>query len=107
MVIFQAFKKRLVSSTKHEMKFDLARIIKQVEDLDQLTVPFTHQVIDDVIKYMPAERALGPDGFTGNFLKTCWHIIKEDFYRLCFDFHAGNLDLETLNTGFITLILKT
>ena len=47
-VIFQTSKKRLGSSAKHEMKFDLARIIKRVEDLDQLTMPFTHQEIDDV-----------------------------------------------------------
>ncbi|XP_044367523.1 uncharacterized protein [Triticum aestivum] len=105
-VIFQTFKKCLVSSAKHEMKFDLARIIKRVEDLDQLTVPFTHQEIDDVIKYMPAERAPGPDGFTGHFLKTYWHVIKVDFYKLCNQFHEGNLNLESINEGFITLIPK-
>ena len=105
-VIFQAFKKRLGSSGQHEMKFDLARIIKKVEDLDQLTVPFTHQEIDDVIKYMPADRAPGPDGFTGHFLKSCWHVIKEDFYLLCNQFHEGNLNLESINEGFITLIPK-
>ena len=105
-VIFQAFKKRLGSSTKHEMKFDLARVIKRIEDLDQLTVPFTHQEIDDVIKYMSAERAPVPDGFTGHFLKTYWHVIKEDFYKLCNQFHDGNLNLEGINEGFITLIPK-
>ena len=55
---------------------------------------------------MPADRAPGPDGFSGGFLKSCWHIIKYDFYKLCEDFHAGVLDLESLNTGFITLVPK-
>ena len=69
------------------MKFDLPNIIKKREDLDQLTAPFSKQEIDDVIKEMPADRAPGPDGFTGLFIKTCWHIIKEDFYKLCDEFH--------------------
>ena len=106
-VIYQSFKERLGTSSKHEMKFDLARIIKRLEDLDQLTVPFTHQEIDDVIKYMSADRASGPDGFTGHFLKTYWPVIKEDFYKLCNQFHEGNLNLESINEGFITLIPKS
>ena len=103
---FPSLQKRLGSSAKHEMKFDLARIIKRVEDLDQLTVPFTHQEIDDVIKYMPTDRVPGPDGFTGHFLKTYWHVIKEDFYNLCNQFRAGNLNLESINESFITFIPK-
>ena len=55
---------------------------------------------------MPADRAPGPDGFTGIFLKSCWQIIKEDFYNLCDQFHAGTLNLESINEGYITLIPK-
>lgn len=55
---------------------------------------------------MPVDRAPGPDGFNGHFLKTCWHIMKEDIYQLCHDFHAGTLDLESINMGHITLIPK-
>ena len=88
------------------MKFDLARIIKRIEDLDQLIVPFTHIEINDVIKYMPAVRAPGPDSFTGHCLKTCGDMIKEDFYKICNQFHEGNLNLESINEGFITLIPK-
>jgi hypothetical protein len=40
---------------------------------------------------MPADKALGPDGFIGFFIKNCWDIIKEDFYNLCFDFFNGSL----------------
>jgi hypothetical protein len=73
------FKDRMGSSTKYNMKFDLSRIIKKCEGLDELTVPFSHEEIDKVIREMPADRAPGPDGFTGVFLKRCWPIIKEDF----------------------------
>jgi hypothetical protein len=55
---------------------------------------------------MPADKSPGPDGFNGQFLKTCWHIIKEDIYGLCFDFYDGALNLESLNCGQITLIPK-
>ena len=89
------------------MKFDLARIIKRCEGLDELTLPFTHDEIDKVIREMPADKAPGPDGFTGLFLKRCWPIIKDDFYNLCHQFHNGDLSLESINDGFITLIPKT
>lgn len=54
------------------------------------------------IKTMPADRAPGPDGFSGHFIKSCWHIIKQDIYELCRDFYSG----KSINTGYITLIPK-
>ena len=55
---------------------------------------------------MPLDRAPGPDGFNGMFLKKCWPIIKQDFYRLAKDFHKGTLKLENINGSFITLVPK-
>ena len=75
-------------------------------DFDSLTVPFTHKEIDDVIKEMPPDRAPGPDGFNGAFLKACWPIIKHDFYDLCAQFYDGTLDINSINDGLITLIPK-
>ena len=95
-----------VLASHHDMKFDLDRIMKKVDGLNELTVPFTTDEIDSVIKLMPADRAPGPDGFNGAFLKSCWHIIKHDFYKLCNQFFDGNLNLESINDGFITLIPK-
>lgn len=68
-IIYQAFKGRLGKSGDFQMKFDLPSIIKRVEDLDQLTTPFTPAEIDAIIHEMPADRAPGLDGFTGTFLK--------------------------------------
>ena len=106
-VLFQTYKERLGRSSQTDMRFDLRRIIKKVDGLHALSSPFTRNDIDQVVKELPSDRAPGPDGFSGSFIKSCWHIIKEDFYRLCSDFHASNLDLESLNSGFITLIPKT
>ena len=55
---------------------------------------------------MPIDKAPGPDGFNGQFLKSCWHIIKQDIYDLFFQFHNGTLDLESINMGHITLVPK-
>jgi hypothetical protein len=62
--------------------------------------------IDNVIKGMPLDKSLGPNGFNDLFLKKCWHIIKEDIYKLCFDFFNGAVDLQAINNSFITLIPK-
>jgi hypothetical protein len=55
---------------------------------------------------MPPDKAPGPDGFNGHFLKTCWHIVRRDFYKLCDDFYNGNADLQSINESFITLVPK-
>jgi retron-type reverse transcriptase len=39
-------------------------------------------------------------------MKKYWPSIKQQFYQLCDAFHAGNLDLQSINTAFITLIPK-
>ena len=56
---------------------------------------------------MPTDKAPGPDGFNGLFLKKCWPIVKGDFYTLCQDFYLGNLNIESINTSYIILIPKT
>ena len=55
---------------------------------------------------MPIDKAPGPDGFNGLFMKRCWSIISSDFIQLVNEFHAGTALLENLNEAFITLIPK-
>lgn len=106
-ILFEAFKNRMGKKNTPQMRFNLSRMLRSQVDFDSLTVPFTHEEIDKVIKEMPPDRAPGPDGFNGAFLKACWPIIKEDFYLLCDAFYHGSLNLESLNYGYITLIPKT
>ena len=77
------------SSSKPQMRYNLSNMLRSQVDFDSVTIPFTHKEIDDVVKDMPPDRAPGPDGFNGAFLKACWSTIKEDFYRLCDEFHSG------------------
>jgi hypothetical protein len=102
-IILQKFKERMGQSRGINMGFDLAQLLQPVEGLEDLTKPFSKEEMDLVIKHMPADKALGPDGFNGLFLKKCWHIISKDFYQLAHDFHAGRISLESLNASYITL----
>ena len=86
--------------------FDMPSIINRIDVLEDFTVPFTSEEMDLVLKMMPSYRAPGPNGFNGCFLKSCSHIIKHDFYKMCSDFYDGKLDLQSINAGFITFIPK-
>ena len=88
------------------MKFDLPAIIPRAYNLDHLTDLFTEEEIDGIVKEIPPDRAPGPDGFSGAFLKASWPIIKHDFYALCSQFHQGTMDITSINDGLITLIPK-
>ena len=88
------------------MLFDLAKLVTQINDLDMLAAPILEDEIDSVVKHMPIDKAPGPDGFNGFFLKKCWQFIKGDFYSLCSDFNSGNANLGCINTSYITLVPK-
>lgn len=60
----------------------------------------------NALKDMPSDHAPGPDGFNGAFFKRCWPLGKDDIIRLCSDFANDELNLESINGSFITLIPK-
>jgi hypothetical protein len=74
--------------------------------LEALGAPIHREDIDTIVKILPSDKAPGPDGFNGLFIKKCWNIIKNDFYQLCQDFFEGNTSLEGINNSFIVLIPK-
>jgi hypothetical protein len=61
----------------------------------------------DTIKALPADRAPGPNGFTGRFYKACWQIIKSDFMAAIITLqHGDDRKLWLLNSAYLTLIAK-
>lgn len=56
------------------------------EDNNALDQPPSIEEIHRVIEEMDGSSAIGPDGFTGFFYKTCWKIIKTDFFEAVCDF---------------------
>ncbi|WVZ83679.1 hypothetical protein U9M48_030804 [Paspalum notatum var. saurae] len=76
-------------------------------DLSALDEPFSEEEVLEAIHAMPADRAPGPDGFTGAFYKAGWSIIKTDILAALNVFHAGRgWGFEKLNNGPIVLLPK-
>ena len=108
-ILWDAFKSRLGQSNGHSMHFDLNDLYENIVDphiFIDLEKPFTQEEIDDVVNNLPVDKSPGPDGFNNEFLKRCWDIIKEDVTELIMAFHAGNVNLESINSSFITLVPK-
>jgi hypothetical protein len=55
---------------------------------------------------MRVNRAPGPDNIPIEFYQHCWDIVKFDVVNLFIDFHNGSLDIQRINYGIITLLLK-
>ena len=106
-ILRQVFRDRLGFSTPIDPNFNFSDFIQPVEGLEDPSNPFTHDEIDKVVADLPTDKAPGPDGFSGLFIKVCWPIIKFDFYRLCHEFWEGTVNLQSINDAFITLIPKT
>lgn len=88
------------------MGFNLEDLLQKVDGLDDLTSPFSKEEVDAVLKDLPTDRAPGPDGFNGLFVKKCWNIIEKDFMELINQFADGHLSLQGINGSLITLIPK-
>ena len=76
-------------------------------DLSALDAPITEDEVWLTIKNLPADRAPGPDGYTGRFYKSCWQIIKSDLMAAILTLQQGDArKLWLLNSAYLTLIPK-
>ena len=76
-------------------------------ELSELDAPFSEQEVEDIIKRIPADKAPGPDGFTGRFYKVCWPIIKVDMMAAISAIWGRKFDnFGRLNSAYITMIPK-
>lgn len=73
----------------------------------ELDRPLTESEIEHAVKGLPNEKAPGPDGFTNDFYKQCWDIIKIDILMAFNAFHMHhNGALEHLNRAQVVLLPK-
>lgn len=72
------FKDRMGKTSFANMEFDLGSMVHVSTELADLASPFLVAEIDNIVKSMPSDKAPGPHGFNGAFIKKCWPIIKED-----------------------------
>ncbi|XP_073357994.1 uncharacterized protein [Aegilops tauschii subsp. strangulata] len=105
-ILWASFKSRMGQVQGINMGFDLNQLIQPIPGLEELSLPFSTEEINKVLKELPVDRAPGPDGFNGMFVKRCWPIIEKDFSRMIQDFYEGKLSLENINASLITLIPK-
>jgi hypothetical protein len=61
--------------------------------------------VRDTIAYLPSDKPPGPDGCTGRFYKSCWHIIKACLMAALDSLlHGNSHKLWLLNSSYLTLI---
>jgi hypothetical protein len=77
-----------------------------VEDNRDLTRPFSEEEMKNAMFAMKTNRAPGPDNIPTEFYQHCWMVVKNDIMNLFIKFHEGNLDVQRLNYGVITLLPK-
>jgi hypothetical protein len=82
--------------------------MNQLSDTNRsfLTAPFSINEIKKVIFEMKHNSAPGPDGFPAEFFQNFWDLIQVDILNLFKDFYVGNLNIERLNYGMVTLLPK-
>jgi hypothetical protein len=77
------------------------------KDLHELECLFSEEEVWSTIKELPADRAPGPDGFTGAFNQRAWPVIKRDIMAGILKLGVGDgRGFGRLNRALITLIPK-
>ncbi|WMV49678.1 hypothetical protein MTR67_043063 [Solanum verrucosum] len=76
------------------------------EENEWLQRPFTEEEVLLIIKKCEGDKAPGPDGFTMDFFKKCWDILKEDLMLTIQNFHQRSVFEKSFNATFIALIPK-
>eukprot|EP00253_Pinus_taeda_P028466 PITA_28466 len=66
----------------------------------------TMEEVEEAVRSMPNDKAPGPDGFTINFYKACWEIVKYDIWEIVEDSRRSKTILKSLNSTFIALVPK-
>ena len=64
------------------------------------------QEVEEAVKEMANGKAPGPDGFTVDFFKAYWDVVKEYIWKVVEDSRTSSSILKSLNSTFITLIPK-
>ncbi|XP_026459898.1 uncharacterized protein LOC113360622 [Papaver somniferum] len=76
------------------------------EEKGNMEKEFIEAEVYDAVKKFSANKSPGPDGFSMEFYKFCWPIIKDDFMKLMDEFFRfGSWDWR-LNCSFISLVRK-
>jgi hypothetical protein len=71
----------------------------QCHNLEHLAAPFLDDEILRAISLTPSDKAPGPDGYTANFFKSCWEIIRGELVAALNTIHKLRcLNMDLLNS---------
>lgn len=106
-VLLNYYTNLIGSVENREHTLDLEALGIQQHDLEALDAPISEEEVWTVIKQLPADKAPGPDGFTGRFYKSCWPTIKEDIMAAVSAVWRRDFrNFRLLNSAYITLLPK-
>jgi hypothetical protein len=88
-------------------RLDWAQLDLPKPDLSDLDTPFTLEELKAAVFESPADKAPGPDGFSGGFFRSSWNIVKDDLLSAVNKFYDLNdPSFDNLNTAFLILLPK-
>lgn len=76
------------------------------EHSNLLELPFWEEEVYKAVRCLGFDKAPGPDGFTAEFFKKSWNIIKDDIMTMFHDFFQNKVINAILNETYICLIPK-
>jgi hypothetical protein len=86
---------------------DLSAVGLQPVDLSGLEAQFTKEEVWSALRSMPGNKSPGPNGFSWEFYRQCWPIIKADLLQALHAIWIGrDQGFEGLNNALITLLPK-
>jgi hypothetical protein len=77
-VLLNFYSNLIGSREQRHNTIDLAALGVQQHDLHMLDTPIFEEEVWNTNRLLHSDKAPRPDGFTGQFYKVCWSIIKED-----------------------------
>lgn len=106
--LFEHFSNVLGTEVERTHSINLAALGVASMDMTHLENLFTEEELWSAIKALPTDKAPGPDGFTVEFYRSAWDIIKDDLILALQAFNrADNRGLRGINNALITLLPKT
>ncbi|VFQ90762.1 unnamed protein product [Cuscuta campestris] len=102
---FQQLYSKKVSENTEDFLSHIPKLLT-VDDNSLLTQLPNEEEVKDAIWNLDPLSAAGPNGFTGEFYKSCWDIIKEDVVKAVQEFFLGIPIPKSLNECSIILIPK-
>ncbi|XP_058775262.1 uncharacterized protein LOC131649520 [Vicia villosa] len=101
---FDGFFKEEVSTRPEPHGINL-KVLSLGDSLD-LEKPFSEEEIKDAIWSCDGKKSPGPDGFSLEFFKRFWLILKDDLMKLCNDFYLKGTLVKAITSSFLALIPK-